>query len=155
MKITRIAGTRRSGLPCEQTIHVTPGFKTGASIRAAAERQRRGLPVDQCGKYSTFDIDGAPFCAAHAGQAALRHLLGEDQEGEQFRPMETAPRDRPLILRSRADDAPIRAIWWDNWADPDGEGVPWAWRKLDEHDQPGPPVRYGSVDGWKEVTDNG
>lgn len=55
-------------------------------VRVGVERTRRykvreqrskqlGLALDDCGNYATHLIDGEPYCAAHAGQVALRELL--------------------------------------------------------------------------------
>lgn len=43
----------------------------------AYRQEQRGLPIDQCGDYATWTVDGRPLCLPHAGRAALAVLAGE------------------------------------------------------------------------------
>lgn len=65
---------------CETTIRVAAGLKTLAAKRGAWQRENIGVPVDQCGKRADFAVDGVPTCRAHAGAAALAHLLRYNHE---------------------------------------------------------------------------
>lgn len=59
---------------CVHNVRLADGQTTTRRIREARARAR-GLPADVCGSYATHLLDGAPYCANHAGQMALRHLI--------------------------------------------------------------------------------
>ena len=60
---------------CTHKVRVA-GKPTNASKIAAYAREKKGIPVDQCGARSDFLVDGAPVCRTHAGALALNHIIG-------------------------------------------------------------------------------
>lgn len=43
-----------------------------------AERERRlGYKREQCQRRARYEINGQPYCPLHAGQIALREMLGQ------------------------------------------------------------------------------
>lgn len=77
MKITALPGVGSEKRPCEQEIRVAAAMDTMAAMYGAAERARKGIPLNQCGIRGAFLVDGKPLCRAHAGAAALRHILNQ------------------------------------------------------------------------------
>lgn len=77
MKITPVKEIGSNRLLCVTKIRVAKGLATNAAKYGAFERERKKIPIDQCGHRSDFLVDGAPTCRAHAGAAALAHLLGD------------------------------------------------------------------------------
>lgn len=73
MRVSRIRGQGASTPRCVAHVHVSKVNTLTRRIRAQ-KQEIRGLPIDVCGNYATHMLDDLPFCAAHAGQRALRHL---------------------------------------------------------------------------------
>lgn len=77
MKVGRLLGLGKDTPRCVATVKVSSVDTLTRRIRTSTQL-KRGLPVNQCGNYATHTLDGDPFCAAHAGQKALRYLQGHD-----------------------------------------------------------------------------
>lgn len=60
---------------CQHQVHVVANLATNAARRGAYQRERIGVPVDQCGKRGDFTFAGVVLCRAHAALEALRILL--------------------------------------------------------------------------------
>lgn len=148
MKITSLTEIGANRPLCTKTIRVAAGVKSNSAKYGAALRKGRGIPIDQCGKRGDYRVDGEVRCSAHAGQEALHHILGTGKPAVPlWRTMETAPHDREIMLRL-PQGGEERAIWWENWVDPDASLPPWAWRSI-YNNIAGPPIRAAT--GWREV----
>lgn len=73
MKVGHIRSLGALTPRCVATVKVSSTDTLTRRIRAKRQRDR-GLPLNQCGTYATHTLDGDPYCAAHAGQRALKHL---------------------------------------------------------------------------------
>ena len=60
---------------CSVTIRIARGQNTTEAQRQASRRRRYNVPIDQCFTRADFEVDGKRMCRAHAGQAALAHLI--------------------------------------------------------------------------------
>lgn len=77
MRAGRITGLGADTPRCVATVKVSKVDTVTRRIRIEQQR-RRGLPVEQCGNYATHTLDDRPYCAAHAGQLAVKYLLDQN-----------------------------------------------------------------------------
>lgn len=77
-RIGRLKGLGAATPRCIAKVRVST-VQTHTRRAREATQLRRGLPIDQCGDYAAWTIDGDPYCFAHAGRRALQIL--EDQDG--------------------------------------------------------------------------
>jgi len=75
--VTEVGANR--GL-CTVTIRIARGHNTIEAQRQADRRRRFNVPIDQCFTRADFVVDGKRMCRAHAGQAALAHLIAASVE---------------------------------------------------------------------------
>lgn len=62
--------------PCEAKVHVAAADTITKRIRAS-RAAKAGLEPDQCPGKATYLVDGKALCLNHAGQAAIKILMGE------------------------------------------------------------------------------
>lgn len=72
--VHRLAGPQRAA--CAGSVRVTETNTTTKAYRASKNR-RAGRAPDACPGRAAYLVDGKPLCLNHAGQAALKILMGE------------------------------------------------------------------------------
>lgn len=74
-QIVKGASVAGRAKPCVATVRMAAGNTRTKGWRLEVAK-RRGLPPAMCGAKSAYEIDGRPLCLNHAGQQALRILMG-------------------------------------------------------------------------------
>lgn len=80
MKITRADGVGAYKPVCLVEVRTAKTEETNTLRHRKYQMNRRGLPLGACGGRATYVVDGTAMCDRHAAQAALRHVL-ENQDG--------------------------------------------------------------------------
>lgn len=120
MNITRVFASGADRPLCTHGVRVPKGMST--TLHRRHERERRGVPIDQCGERASYMVDGRARCTSHAGQQAVTHLLNATElEAAKQWPCATC---RPFYgINGQPEAAPLA---WDRGRCPDcGEdGIP-------------------------------
>lgn len=77
-RLVKLVGLGRATPRCCAHVNVS-SVPTITRMGREEKAKRRGLPIDMCGEYANWTIDGDPYCYAHAGRRALQIL--EEQDG--------------------------------------------------------------------------
>lgn len=67
-----------SGRPlCVHTVRVSP-LNTRTKLQRLERARGNGHPPEQCGETSHYLFDNKPYCRQHAGQVAIKILMGKN-----------------------------------------------------------------------------
>lgn len=72
--VHRLPGPQR--VACEARVHLAEA-DTQTKAHRASKNRRAGREPDACPGRAAYIVDGKPLCLNHAGQAALKILMGQ------------------------------------------------------------------------------